>query len=124
MRLDKWLWVARFFKTRALAQAAIEGGKVKVDGERVKQSKAVAASSRIEIGTGDCVRVVVVSRLAERRGSARDAIQLYEETEESRSRREQAAVERGLSVEPARALRGRPTKKDRRALDRLRRGEN
>jgi ribosome-associated heat shock protein Hsp15 len=124
MRLDKWLWAARFYRTRGLAQAAIEGGKVRVDGERVKPSKGLAAGSRVEIGAGESVREIVVAKLAERRGSARMASELYVETDASRARREQAAAERRLAVEPARALRGRPTKKDRRALERLRRGED
>jgi len=123
MRLDKWLWAARFYRTRGLARAAIEGGKVRIDGARVKPAKEIALGMRIEIGAGDSTLEVAVAKLGERRGPAPEARQLYEETPESLARREQAIVRTRVSPEPTSRLRGRPTKKDRRALDRLRGSE-
>ncbi len=122
MRLDKWLWVARFFRSRGLAQEAIEGGRVRLGGERTKPSKTVKVGDRIEMITGPSRREFIVAKLAEQRGPAREARECYDETAESLARHEQAVAERRLAIEPARALRGRPTKKDRRALDRVRRG--
>jgi len=123
MRLDKWLWAARFYKTRTLARAAIEGGKVRIDGARVKPAKDVALGTRLEIGAGESALELVVVKLGERRGPPREACQLYEETPESRARREQATPQIRSGTEPTSSLRGRPTKKDRRALDRFRRSE-
>ena len=120
MRLDKWLWAARFFKTRGLARAAIEGGKVRVGGERVKPAKEVARGSRIEIGAGESAWEIIVAQLGERRGPAHEARRLYEETPESQARRAQAAARIRIAPEPTSSLRGRPTKKDRRALNRFR----
>jgi ribosome-associated heat shock protein Hsp15 len=120
MRLDKWLWAARFYKTRGLARAAIEGGKVRIDGARVKPAREIALGNRIEIGAGDSTLEVAVVKLGERRGPAPEARQLYDETPESQARREQAVVRTRVSPEPTSRLRGRPTKKDRRALDRFR----
>lgn len=123
MRLDKWLWVARFFRSRGLAHEAVEGGRVRVGGERAKPSKAVNVGDRVEVIAGPSRREVIVAKLSERRGPAREAREHYEETEESRLRHERAVMERRFAIEPARSLRGRPTKKDRRALDRLRSGD-
>ncbi len=122
MRLDKWLWAARFFKTRGLAQAAIEGGRVKLAGERVKPSKELRCGDRLQITIGDLAWELVVAALSERRGPASVARGLYEETDASRAAREARLDARRLQVEPARGLKGRPTKRDRRALDRLRDG--
>jgi len=123
MRLDKWLWAARFYKTRNLARAAIDGGKVRIGGARVKPAKDVALGTRMEIGAGESALEVLVVKLGERRGPAQEARQLYEETPESRARREQATAKIRPVAEPTSSLRGRPTKKDRRALDRFRRSE-
>jgi len=123
MRLDKWLWAARFFKTRSLAQQAIEAGRVRVGGERVKPAKEVRPEDRLSIRVGEADWEVAVRTLSERRGPAEEARLLYEESDESRRRREAALAERRLAAEPARALQGRPTKRDRRALERMRRGE-
>jgi ribosome-associated heat shock protein Hsp15 len=120
MRLDKWLWAARFFKTRGLAQAAVEGGRVKLDGERVKPAKELRSGDRLQISVGELAWEVVVAALSERRGPASFARTLYEETATSRAAREAKLEARRLQVEPARGLKGRPTKRDRRALDRLR----
>ena len=123
MRLDKWLWAARFFRTRGLAQAAIEGGRVKLDGERVKPAREVKPGARLQIAIGELAWELLVVALSERRGPASVARLLYDETEASRVAREAAQEVRRLAVEPARELKGRPTKRDRRALDRLRGGD-
>jgi len=121
MRLDKWLWAARFFKTRSLAAAAIAAGHVSVNGERAKAAKALRAGDAIEIRKPPFVHSIVVRALSERRGPAAEAQALYEETVESRSRRMQVAAElRGVSAGPR--FRGRPTKKDRRDYERWFRG--
>lgn len=100
VRLDKWLWAARFFKTRSLAQEAIDGGKVHVDGDRVKPSRAVRAGQRISIRKGEQRWEIVVVGLSDRRGPAADAQGLYEETPASIAAREQAAEERRLAPPP------------------------
>jgi ribosome-associated heat shock protein Hsp15 len=123
MRLDKWLWAARFYRTRSLAQQAIEAGGVRLEQVRVKPSKEVKAGDRLSIRLGDAQWEVAVRALSERRGPATEARRLYEESDESRLRREARIAERKLAGEPARALHGRPTKRDRRALERLRRGD-
>jgi ribosome-associated heat shock protein Hsp15 len=122
VRIDKWLWAARFFKTRSLAASAVLGGRVHVNGERVKASKLVHANDRIEITKGTERWTVVVEQLADRRGPASAAQALYEETAESRERREQHALERRLARPPGSELGARPTKQARRRLDALRRG--
>jgi ribosome-associated heat shock protein Hsp15 len=120
MRLDKWLWAARFFRTRALAQQAIEAGRVRVGGERVKPSKAVRTGDLLAIRIQEVDWEIAVRGLSERRGPAAAARLLYEEQEESRVRREVRRARAGGAPEPAQALHGRPTKQDRRALRRLR----
>ena len=120
MRVDKWLWVARLAKTRGLAVEAVDGGRVHVNGQRVKPSKEVAVGDEIEVSYGQGRRkTVVVRALAERRGPAKEAALLYEETEASRAAREQRAAEAKLAQpEPYRGG-GRPTKRDRRRMDAL-----
>jgi ribosome-associated heat shock protein Hsp15 len=119
-RLDTWLWVARLAKTRSLANEAVTGGRVQVDGQRAKPSRAVRPGDRIEITSGPAPRTVVVRGLAPRRGPASEAALLYDETAESVAARERAALERRLgSPQPDRGG-GRPTKRDRRRLDRER----
>jgi len=122
MRVDKWLWAARFFKTRGLAQQAIEAGRVRLGGERVKPAREVKPGERLEIGVGDLRQEVVIQGLSQRRGPAPEARRLYAETDDSRLRREALLAERKHMHEPARDLHGRPTKRDRRVLERLRRG--
>jgi ribosome-associated heat shock protein Hsp15 len=122
VRLDKWLWAARFYKTRSLASAAIEAGKVKVRSERVKPARAVRIGDLLLLARGGDVAEVVVRRLSSERGSAAVAQQLYEETEPSRARRAEAAERARLEREPAAGLRGRPSKRDARVLRRLRSG--
>jgi ribosome-associated heat shock protein Hsp15 len=121
VRLDKWLWAARFYKTRGQAAEAIDGGKVRVGGERVKRAKLVHAGDRVEVRLGPFEHRVIVRGLSERRGPAKQASLLFEETAESLVRRERVA----LQLKAAHALFApdastRPTKRDRRRLDRFR----
>lgn len=118
VRIDKWLWAARFFKTRTLATSAVDGGKVKRNGERIKPSHGVKEGDKLEIDNGSTQWQVVVTGLSEQRGSATIAQTLYAETEESIERRRQESEKRKLFREPSAAIKGRPTKRDRRALDR------
>jgi len=120
VRLDKWLWAARFYKTRALAQAAIEAGHVRLDGARVKPAKGVKPGDRLDIVLGDLCWSLTVAVLSERRGPAVEARRLYEESEASRAARAAALAARKLAPEPEAARRGRPEKRDRRQLNRLR----
>ena len=120
LRIDKWLWAARFFKTRTLAQAAVESGKATLNGERVKPSKEVKLADRVDVRVGDTVREVTVDGLADKRASAPEAARLYTESEESRLKRSTQAENRRLNTEPALGLHGRPTKRDRRTIAKLR----
>jgi ribosome-associated heat shock protein Hsp15 len=120
VRIDKWLWAARFFKTRSLAQAAVEAGKATLNGDTVKPAKEVRVGDRILVRIGDATREVLVTDLADKRGSAPQAARLYEETELSRAKRVEQAEMRRLGVEPAAGLQGRPTKRDRRSISKLR----
>jgi len=121
MRIDKWLWAARFFKTRTLAAEAIGAGHISVNGERAKAAKALKAGDAVEIRRPPFTHSVVVKALSGRRGSAAEAQALYEETPESRARRVQLSAEmRSMSAGPR--FRGRPTKKDRRDYERWFRG--
>ena len=123
VRIDKWLWAARFFKTRGLATEAVLGGRVRLNDERVKPAKDVRAADVVEVRIGDMRWTVVVRAVAEKRGSASAAATLYEETAESIAERERAAAERRLSRPPGGDLGGpRPTKQDRRRMEALRRG--
>ena len=121
VRIDKWVWAARFFKTRAAATEAVLGGHVHVNGVRVKPAKEVAVGDRVEVRVGERRWTVVVTGLAARRGPASVAATLYEETAESVAEREGRAAERRLSKPLGADLAGRPTKQDRRRLDALRR---
>ena len=96
-RIDRWLWAARFYKTRGLATEAVAGGRVRLNDERVKPAKEVHPGDRVEVRVAQTARTVVVSALAEKRGSASVAATLYEETPESRAAREQNALERRLA---------------------------
>ncbi len=119
MRLDKWLWAARFFKTRSLATQAIEQGRVKLNGDRVKPAREIRPQDRLEIQLGDHVWTLTVCALSMQRGPAPVAQQLYAEAPESIARRQQQASEHKLSVNPAAAIKGRPTKRDRRQIHRF-----
>lgn len=121
LRLDKWLWAARFFKTRQLAVEAINGGKVHLDGQRTKPGKTVHVGSRLTIHKGSLAWEIVVTGINRQRRSAPEAAELYEEDEASRLRRQELA--RARREQGIRGLtQGRPTKRDRRELERLRRG--
>ncbi len=121
VRIDKWLWAARFFKTRSTATDAVLGGRVHVNGERVKPSKPVRAGDTVEVTIGTEQWKIAVTGLAERRGPASVAATLYAETPESRIAREQHAAERRLARPLGADLGPRPTKQARRRLDALRR---
>jgi ribosome-associated heat shock protein Hsp15 len=122
VRIDKWLWAARFFKTRALATEAVLGGRVHVNGERVKPSKLVRAGDTVAVTIGTARWMVAVTAVADRRGPASVAATMYAETPESRAAREQQALERRLAGPPGADLGARPTKQARRRLDAMRRG--
>ncbi len=123
LRIDKWLWAARFFKTRSLATQAVEGGKVRVNGERAKPSKEIKPGDRVLVHAGEVAWDVTVVELSDRRGSAPQAQRLYLEQEASRAAREQQQAERRLRSDPTQDLRGRPTKKARRLIHRFIEGE-
>jgi ribosome-associated heat shock protein Hsp15 len=123
VRVDKWLWAARFFKTRSAATEAVAGGHVKVNGERAKPSREVAAGDRIEVRTSSERWTVDVQALADRRGTAAAARALYEETPDSSAARELRRLEAKASRSLGADLGGRPSKRDRRRLDALRRGQ-
>jgi ribosome-associated heat shock protein Hsp15 len=123
VRIDKWLWAARFFKTRSLAATAVLGGRVHVNGERVKASKLVHAGDVLEISKGTERWTIRVDQLAERRGSASAAQELYTETEESQKAREQHALERRFARALGADLGARPTKQARRRIEALRRAQ-
>jgi ribosome-associated heat shock protein Hsp15 len=116
LRVDKWLWAARFFKTRGLAAQALEGGKVKLNGQRVKPAKEVHTGDTLAIQLGDYEWIVTVRALSARRGPAEEARKLYEESAESHARRQAQICARSIQKEPAAQLHGRPTKRDRRRL--------
>jgi ribosome-associated heat shock protein Hsp15 len=116
VRLDKWLWAARFFKTRSLAQQAVAGGRVQLNGDRTKPAHEVKANDMVVVRVGDWRWEVKVIALSDRRGPAEEARKLYDETEASRAERERRNDLRRWGAEPAAALKGRPTKRDRRRL--------
>ena len=123
VRIDKWLWAARFFKTRSLATDAVAGGHVRINGERVKPSKDVRPADVVEVRIGELRWTVVVAGVAERRGPASVAATLYEETPDSLAARQRHAAERRLARPPGADLGPRPTKQDRRRLEALRRSQ-
>ncbi|WP_211474421.1 RNA-binding S4 domain-containing protein [Collimonas humicola] len=117
VRIDKWLWAARFFKTRTLASDAVDNGKVKLNDERTKPARNLKAGDTLVIDNGASVWEVEVLLLADVRGSAAIAQTLYRETEQSMARRSVVAKDRKFFKEPTMAIKGRPTKRDRRLLD-------
>lgn len=119
VRLDRWLWAARFFRTRSQAKDAIEGGKVRVDGARAKPSRDIVLGMRLTIPRGYDAMEVIVIAVSDRRGQGRDAALLYRETNESLQRRDRAVEERRLTRSAYIAPPGRPNKRDRRAIGRL-----
>ena len=121
VRIDKWLWASRFFKTRSLAADAVDGGKVHVNDGRVKRSKLIQVGDQVVVRQGPFEHRVVVRGLSERRGPAKEAALLYEETEASLLGRERVAAQlKNMAAAPSFDEPGRPTKRDRRELDRLR----
>lgn len=116
MRIDKWLWVARFFKTRSKAKEAVLGGRVHVNGERTKAARDVQIGDRLEISRGYDKEIVVITGLAERRGNGAAAQALFEETEESVNRRLEEAANRRMARAGLATPKLKPTKSARRAL--------
>ncbi len=121
-RLDKWLWVARFFKTRGRAATAVSGGKVQVAGERVKPSRHVGPGTPLEMRRGPVQWQVVVRSVARHRRPASEAALLYEETPESIEQREREAERRKLEAGKRRERLGKPSKRERRDATRLKSG--
>jgi len=123
IRLDKWLWAARFFKTRSLAAEAIGGGKVSLNGDRAKPAKPVKLGDEIRVQIGQFAHIITVRELSDRRGPASVAQTLYEETDESKAARARLAEQ--IRMAPAPLVyeeKGRPTKRDRREISRFRKG--
>lgn len=119
VRIDKWLWAARFFKTRNLAKEAVEGGKVKVGGERVKPARDLKPGDVLEIRIGDMDWTVTVAALTDQRGPAPQARLLYQEDPDSQARRQQQMETKTWVADPGSAIKGRPTKRDRRMIHRF-----
>lgn len=124
VRLDKWLWAARFFKTRALAKKAIEGGKVHYDGSRAKTSKGVEVGARVKVPQGWDILEVEVLALSDQRRGAPEARELYRETQESLERREREAEARRLTNQVMQHPLKRPDKKQRRQIHRFQRQQD
>src|SRR6185436_13688373 len=120
MRIDKWLWAARFFKTRGLAQDAVSGGKVKLNGERVKPAKDLARGDRLAIRIGEYDWLIEVRALSDKRGPAETARKLYEEDEASRALRTAQVADRRAQASVWGQRKGRPTKRERREMERWR----
>jgi ribosome-associated heat shock protein Hsp15 len=119
LRIDKWLWAARFYKTRSLASDAVDAGKALVNGQRAKPAKTLKPGDELQIRAHGVEYTVKVLALSDRRGPAPQAALLYEETAESKRKRQEAKLTR-VPLEPAAIIRGRPTKKARRQLQKLR----
>jgi ribosome-associated heat shock protein Hsp15 len=122
IRVDKWLWAARFFKTRGLAATAVAGGKVYVNGSRAKPAKLVQVGDELRVRVGPYDWLVTVRAVTERRGSARDAQLLYDESAAGRATRERLAQAHKIAPAPTYQGKGRPTKKERREIERLEEG--
>ncbi|UVW29186.1 RNA-binding S4 domain-containing protein [Massilia sp. H6] len=117
VRLDKWLWAARFFKTRSVATDAIDRGRVRIDGEPVKPARNVKLNDKLTIDNGSDRWEVIVAAISDKRGPAPVARTLYFETDESIAKRENDKTARRLFPEPSLEIKGRPTKRDRRAIE-------
>jgi ribosome-associated heat shock protein Hsp15 len=117
MRIDKWLWAARFYKTRSLAQQAIAAGRVKLNEARIKPAHELKPGDALAIRVGDFEWQIMVKALSDKRGPADAARQLYEESAASRTERERRQDLRRWGAEPASTLKGRPTKRDRRRIE-------
>lgn len=121
MRIDKWLWCARFFKTRSLATQAVDSGKVKLDAQRIKPARDITPGDRLSVQIDEFVWEIEVVGLSARRGPAPIAQTLYRETEASQLRRQQQLLAHQVNREPSAQLKGRPTKRDRRQIKRFER---
>lgn len=119
LRVDKWLWAARFFKTRSLASDAVSGGKVKLNGAATKPAREIKVGDKLEIANGETRWTVTVQALSDKRGPAPEALLLYEESPDSIAAREAERDSRKFIQDPAADLHGRPTKRDRRQIDRF-----
>lgn len=119
LRIDKWLWAARFFKTRSLASDAVSGGKVKVNGTTTKPAREIKTGDRLEIANSETRWEVSIKALSDKRGPATEARLLYDETPESIAAREAERESRKFIQDPAAEIHGRPTKRDRRQLGRF-----
>jgi ribosome-associated heat shock protein Hsp15 len=119
LRIDKWLWAARFFKTRSLAAEAVEGGKAHLNGVRVKPAKTVCIGDELEIRIGPFQFIVIVCGLSSRRGPASEAAKLYQETAESHAAREVLLAQLKAEAVHGETRQGRPTKRDRRHIVRF-----
>jgi ribosome-associated heat shock protein Hsp15 len=119
LRIDKWLWAARFYKTRSLACQAVDGGHIRLNGDRPKPSREVKPGDRLAIQIGEYEWDITVLALSDRRGPAETARALYQEDAASQARREERVAERRLCHNPAAELKGRPTKRDRRMIHRF-----
>lgn len=119
IRIDKWLWAARFFKTRSLAADAVSAGKIRLNEQATKPAREVKIGDRLDVFNGDTRWLVIVRNLSEKRGPASEARLLYEETPDSMAAREAEQSRRKLQHEPAADIHGRPTKRDRRQLSRF-----
>lgn len=117
MRIDRWLWAARMFKTRSIAADAVRGGKVHVNGSRAKPSKEVRAGDEVRVTQGQISRTLIVKAVSERRGPAAEAVHLYEETLESIEQRELRTAELRVARAVGQDLGRRPTKRERRQID-------
>ena len=118
VRIDKWLWAARFFKTRSMATDAVDSGRIKLNGDKVKPARSVKPGDRVDVDNGATEWEVVVKELSDVRRAASFAQALYEETSESVEKRARAAEDRRYFREPGADLKGRPTKRDRRLIGR------
>jgi ribosome-associated heat shock protein Hsp15 len=119
VRIDKWLWAARFFKTRSLATDAVDTGRVRLDGERIKPARPVKLADKLTVDNGSDRWEVVVTGISDVRGNATIARTLYQETNDSIARRENESEARRLYPEPGSTIKGRPTKRDRRTIDKF-----
>jgi ribosome-associated heat shock protein Hsp15 len=119
LRIDKWLWAARFFKTRSLAAKAVDGGRVRLNGEGAKPSRALKVGDELALRVGELEWVVEVKALSRQRGPAAQAALLYAEREDSRQRRQAAIALKKAQPHPGAGVKGRPTKKDRRLIHRF-----
>ncbi len=123
VRLDKWLWAARFFKTRAIARQAIDGGKVELEGVRAKPGKNIQLGMKVKIRLGYDIREVKVTRAIDKRGPAKEAQKLYQETTESLERRETASRQRKLAAQVIQYDQKRPEKHQRRKMQQFKRNQ-